>query len=103
VFLLSALFLGNSISALAGMFPVSVLGALLIYIGVRHAALIRDVLESDHEFVIAAGIGALTLITGNLAIAFVAGILSNLLLRKLLGMDLWGSPEDIGSGVPTNP
>lgn len=42
------------------------------------------------------------LITGNLAIAFVAGILSNLLLRKLLGMDLWGSPEEIGSGVPTN-
>ena len=103
VFLLSALFLGNSISALAGMFPVSVLGALLIYIGVRHAALIRDVLESDHEFVIAAGIGALTLITGNLAIAFVAGILSNLLLRKLLGMDLWGLPEESGSGVPTNP
>jgi SulP family sulfate permease len=87
VFVLSALFLGNSISALAGMFPVSVLGALLIYIGVRHAALIRDVLKCDHEFVVAAGIGALTLLTGNLAVAFVAGSLSNLLLRKLLGMD----------------
>ncbi|MHB1024669.1 MAG: putative sulfate/molybdate transporter [Desulfobacteria bacterium] len=102
VFIFSALFLGGSISALAGMFPVSVLGALLIYIGVRHAALIRDVLECDHEFVIAAGIGSLTLITGNLAIAFVAGILSNLLLRKLLGIDLWGSPEEIDSRVPTN-
>lgn len=85
MFLLSALFLGKSISALAGMFPVSGLGALLIYIGVRHAALIRDVLECDHDFVIA------------------AGILSNLLLRKLLGMDLWGPPEESGSRVPTNP
>lgn len=103
VFLLSALFLGKSISALAGMFPISVLGALLIYIGVRHAALIRDVLECGHDFVIAAGIGLLTLITGNLAIAFIAGIVSNLLLRKALGIEIWGDTEEIGSRVPTNP
>jgi SulP family sulfate permease len=81
VFLLSALFLGRSIASLAGMFPHPVLGALLIYIGIRHAALLRDVLECRHEFVIAAGIGLLTLFTGNMAIAFVVGIFANFLLR----------------------
>lgn len=103
VFLLSALFLGRSIASLAGMFPLSVLGALLIYIGVRHAALIRDVLECRHEFAVAVGIGLLTLFTGNLAIAFVIGILTNLLLRKLLGISLWDLPEEHGSRAPTNP
>jgi SulP family sulfate permease len=93
VFLLSALFLGQSISSLAGMFPVSVLGALLIYIGVRHAALVRDVLEHGHEFTIAAGIGLLTLFTGNLAIAFVAGILANLFVRKRFPVISTDSPR----------
>lgn len=102
-FLLSALLLGPSISSLAGMFPLSVLGALLIYIGVRHAALIRDVMECGHEFIVAAGIGLLTLFTGNLAIAFVVGILANLVLRKLLGISLWEVPEEHGSRAPTNP
>ncbi len=102
VFLLAALFLGQSISSLAGMFPLSVLGALLIYIGVRHAVLIRDVLECGHEFVIAAGIGLLTLFTGNLAIAFVVGIFANLLLRRRLGISLWDVPEEHGSRAPTN-
>lgn len=103
VFLLSALFLGESISSLAGMFPPPVLGALLIYIGIRHAALLRDVLECSHEFVIAAGIGLLTLFTGNMAIAFVVGIFANFLLRKLLGISLWDVPEENGSRAPTNP
>jgi SulP family sulfate permease len=102
-FLLSALFLGESISSLAGMFPLSVLGGLLIHIGVRHAALVRDVLECGHDFVISAGIGFLTLFTGNLAIAFVVGILANLLLRKLRGVRLRDSQEDRPAGAPTNP
>jgi hypothetical protein len=76
---------------------------LLIYIGIRHAALLRDVLECSHEFVIAAGIGLLTLFTGNMAIAFVVGIFANFLLRKLLGISLWDVPEENGSRAPTNP
>jgi hypothetical protein len=85
------------------MFPHPVLGALLIYIGIRHAALLRDVLECRHEFVIAAGIGLLTLFTGNMAIAFVVGIFANFLLRKLLGISLWDVPEEHASRAPTNP
>lgn len=100
VFVLSALLLGPSISSLAGVFPVSVLGALLIYIGVRHAALIRDVLECGRELAVASGIGLLTLFTGNLAVAFLAGILVNLALRKLLGVSLWDMPEEHASDEP---
>jgi hypothetical protein len=60
-------------------------------------------LECSHEFVIAAGIGLLTLFTGNMAIAFVVGIFANFLLRKLLGISLWDVPEENGSRAPTNP
>ncbi len=102
-FLLSALFLGGSISSLAGMFPLSVLGALLIHIGVRHAALIRDVLECGREFAIAAGVGLVTLFTGNLAIAFAVGILADFSLRKLSAIRLRDVRESPGAGAPTNP
>jgi len=102
-FLLAALFLGRSISSLAGMFPLSVLGALLIYIGVRHAALIRDVSECGREFAIAAGIGLATLFTGNLAIAFGVGILADILLRTLSRIRLRDLREGGGAGASTNP
>ncbi len=88
VFVLSALVLGHSIASLAGLFPLSVLGALLISIGVRHAMLIHDVLELPRELAIVVVIACLTLITGNLAIAFAVGTLANLVLNKVRGLRL---------------
>jgi hypothetical protein len=69
---------------LCRLLPLRVLGALLIYIGVQHARLVRDVLDSAHDSAIVAGIGLLTLATGNLAIAFGGGILLNAIIVRLL-------------------
>lgn len=84
VFVLLALLFGKSLPELCRLLPIPVLGALLIYIGIQHARLVRDVLDSVHESAIVAGIGLLTLTTGNLAIAFGGGILLNAIIVRLL-------------------
>lgn len=84
VFVLLALLFGKSVPQLCRLLPMSVLGALLIYIGIQHARLVRDVLDSLHESVIIAGIGLTTLATGNLAVAFGGGILLNAVIVGLL-------------------
>lgn len=73
-FVLLALLFGRSLPDLCRLLPIPVLGALLIYIGGQHARLVRDVLDSPHESAIVAGIGLVTLVTGNLAIGFISGI-----------------------------
>jgi MFS superfamily sulfate permease-like transporter len=85
VFVLLALLFGKSLPDLCRLLPIPVLGALLIYIGVQHARLVRDVLDSAHESAIVAAIGLVTLATGNLAIAFAGGFLLNAIIDRLLG------------------
>ena len=97
VFVLLALLFGKSLPALCRLLPIPVLGALLIYIGVQHARLVRDVLNSAHESAVVAGIGMVTLATGNLAIAFGGGILLNAIIVRLL----WRSASrKAAQGVP---
>jgi sulfate permease, SulP family len=83
VFILLALLFGKSLPDLCRLLPIPVLGALLIYIGIQHARLVRDVLDSAHESAIVAGIGLVTVATGNLAIAFAGGILLNGIIVRL--------------------
>lgn len=58
--------------------PFSFLGLSLIYIGIKHAALIKDIVSIPHEFMIAAIIGLYSIISGNLALAFGIGIVIDL-------------------------
>lgn len=106
LFLVLALLCGKSIASLFGLLPPPVLGILLAYIGVEHVRLVRDILPLPGEMAIAALIGFLTLITGNLAIAFAAGILLNAagrtyLLRETCRKPLLGNlPPDPETGNP---
>lgn len=84
LFVLLAFLFGKSLPDLCRLLPIPVLGALLIHIGVQHARLVRDVLDSAHESAVVAAIGLVTLATGNLAIAFGGGILLNAIIARLL-------------------
>jgi hypothetical protein len=59
------------------------LGALLVCVGIQHARLVRDIIGSPREIAVALCIGLLTLATGNLAVAFAAGIV----LERVIGRD----------------
>lgn len=74
LFILAALFLGKSLPAICRLLPTPVLGALLVYVGVQHARLARDVLGCKREGAIAGAIGLATLLMGNLAVAFAGGV-----------------------------
>lgn len=84
LFIVLALLFGESIASLFGLLPPPVLGTLLVYVGLEHARLVRDILPCPDEMAIAAVIGLLTLVTGNLAVAFTAGIALNIAGRRLL-------------------
>jgi len=74
LFVLVALFFGRSVADMSRLLPSSVLGALLVYVGIQHARLVRDIIGSPREIAVALSIGLVTLATGNLAVSFAAGI-----------------------------
>jgi SulP family sulfate permease len=74
LFVILALFFGRSIPVLFGLVPSAVLAVLLIYVGVEHARLVRDVVGNRRESAVVAAVGLVALATGNLAGAFVVGI-----------------------------
>lgn len=78
-----ALLFGKSIASLFGLLPPPVLGILLVYVGVEHARLVRDIVPFPGETAIAAVIGLITLFTGNLAVAFAAGIALNMAAERM--------------------
>jgi len=75
LFVLLGLLYGNSITGLVGLISPAVLGVLLLYVGIAHARLLRDVVAFPGELAVALAIGVVTLATGNLAIAFGLGLL----------------------------
>lgn len=87
LFVILALLFGRSTATLFGLLPPPVLGILLAYVGWEHARLIRDIAAYPRELSIAVLIGVLTLVTGNLAVAFAVGIALNAAGRWLLGKD----------------
>ncbi|MGB3399781.1 MAG: putative sulfate/molybdate transporter [Candidatus Deferrimicrobiaceae bacterium] len=87
LFVVLALLFGKSIASLFGLLPPPVLGILLVYVGLEHARLVRDIVAFPRELTIAIVIGLLTLVTGNLAVAFAAGIALNATGRWLLWKD----------------
>lgn len=84
--ILLAVFLkGRSVGVIES-FPLPVLGAMLIYVGVLHACLIMDLRASAREFLVAASIGVFSIITGNLAAGIVSGIILNFVAEQVARM-----------------
>ena len=74
VCLLLALF-GESAVGFLHLIPTAVLGAFLVYVGVQHAALIRDIVAKRAFFFIAVCIGIISLLKTNLTYGFALGFL----------------------------
>jgi SulP family sulfate permease len=64
------------------LIPAAVLGVLLVYVGIQHAAYLRDILRRPPLLVIAACVGVVSLLTTNLMYGFLTGFL----LQGILSM-----------------
>jgi len=74
VCLLLALF-GRGAVGLLGLIPTAILGVFLVYVGVQHGALIRDIATRKRALVIAVCVGLVSLAKTNLTYGFVAGFI----------------------------
>lgn len=74
IFILVALAFSAHLGWVIKLIPLWCLGLMLAYIGIRHGALISDIIHVPREFFVAIFIGLYTLILGNLAAAFLIGI-----------------------------
>jgi SulP family sulfate permease len=57
------------------LIPAAILGVLLVYVGIQHAAYLRDILRRVPLLVIAACVGVVSLLTTNLMWGFLTGFL----------------------------
>jgi SulP family sulfate permease len=83
IFIFTALVLGRSAPFIFNMIPLAVLGVMLIYIGVFHCFLIKDILDSTWELSLVLAMAVITLTYGNLVLAFAFGISICLMTRWL--------------------
>ena len=72
VCLLLALF-GRSAVGLLRLIPMAILGVFLIYVGIQHAAFVRDIVKNRSFLFIAASVGVVALATTNLTWGFLVG------------------------------
>jgi len=89
IYVTLGLALGASLPAFLHLLAPAALAGMLLFVAVQHA-LLAGRLERADDRVLAAGIGLITLLTGNLAIGAGAGIVA-LLVRAAL-RDLIGTP-----------
>lgn len=85
-FLLTALAFSLGAGIAIRAIPFWLLGISLIYIGIRHGALIGDIIRFPRECSVAVIIGLFSLIFNNLAAAFSIGIAVNFLLENSLSL-----------------
>jgi SulP family sulfate permease len=81
-FVAMALFLDGNIIPIFALIPYTVLSVLVIFVGVQHSLLIRD-LKGNREFVVALAVAIPGMITANLAIGLAAGLCLFLILKTL--------------------
>jgi SulP family sulfate permease len=81
VFVILGVVFGRAALTLLTVIPLGVLGALLLYAGLELTGTIKDVTEPKDLFVVFLIVG-IALATTNMGIAFVAGILVELLLKR---------------------
>jgi len=82
----AALLFGKQLPALCRLVPLPVLGAMLVYVGIQHARLARDLLAEGRGAAVAGVMGLVAALTGNLAWAFGFGTLLMALLRRRAGL-----------------
>src|SRR3954451_14482212 len=95
--------LGASLPVFLHLLAPAVLAGMLLFVAIQHAILAGR-LERVDDRVLAAGIGLITLLTGNLAIGAGAGIAALLVraaLRRLIGAPRAPEPEWQDSPGPT--
>ena len=73
---------GSAALSFLSLIPLSVLGVLLAIVAIYHASLIRD-LTGKRQLVVAGTVAVVTIVLGNLAYGFGAGILLHHLLSLL--------------------
>ncbi|HEV8516646.1 MAG TPA: putative sulfate/molybdate transporter [Candidatus Limnocylindrales bacterium] len=83
--------LGAAAPVFLAVFPVSVLGVLVGYVGWQHMLLVRR-LKRRSEYAIAGLVGLVTLLTGSLALGFGFGLAADWASRPLRGRT--GSPSE---------
>ncbi len=88
IFILCALVLGQAAPVLFNLLPLGVLGTLLIYIGVTHTFLLKDIIRAPWELSLAMGMGIITLIYGGLAVSFGLGLPIALAVERMKGREL---------------
>jgi sulfate permease, SulP family len=81
-FLALGLALGDSLPALLRLLAPGALAGMLLFVALQHAMLAAR-LERLDERLIVAGVGLVTLLSGNLAIGFGAGVVALLARRRL--------------------
>ncbi len=77
--------LGRAAVGAIHVIPVAVLGVFLIYVGVQHAALVRDIVQRAGPAVVAVTVGIVSLATTNLTWGFLAGFALEGLGRAFVG------------------
>lgn len=80
-FVLVGLLFGKSAPALFVLLPPSILGIMLVFIGIEHGMLMQDVIDSRQDLFITLAIGTIAGATGNIFAATVAGFALLLLFR----------------------
>jgi MFS superfamily sulfate permease-like transporter len=73
IFLVLALAVGSSLPVLLTLLAPGALAGMLLFVGIQHA-LLAATLEHLDDRLIAAGAGAVTVLSGNLGIGFLAGM-----------------------------
>ena len=72
---------GRAAVGLLNLIPTAVLGVFLVYVGIQHGALIRDIVTRKRSLLIAVCVGLVSLIRTNLTYGFAAGFLLEGLFR----------------------
>jgi SulP family sulfate permease len=64
---------GRSAIGLLKLIPLTILGVFLIYVGIQHAAFLRDIVRKRAELLVAVCVGVVAIATTNLTWGFLAG------------------------------
>jgi SulP family sulfate permease len=81
-FLVMALFLDGNVLPILSLIPYPALGVLVLFVGVQHSLLVRD-LRQKREILIALAVAIPSLLTASLAVGLASGICLQLILVYL--------------------
>lgn len=81
-FLAMAIFVDGNVVPILSLVPYAVLGVLVVFVGVQHSLLVRD-LRGKREILVALAIAITGLVTSNLAIGLASGMCLNFVLKSL--------------------